>query len=167
MTAERAEEMLRLYKSYSGRCAYLKEVLEVLRNEERLSTAELENTLLAGKGVASDGMPHGTTVGNPTERAAMMLISGFVSVDIAELQKRISEYEAEYRQKQLVVVFVDSWLAGLTVKERWMIERSYFDGLTYREINAMYREQFGGECSKDSLRRIKKEALEKIFDMSK
>jgi len=113
-----------------------------------------------------DGMPHGTTVGNPTERIALMLATGYTTEDVIELQGNIEKLEAEYCQKKIVVRFVEAWLKGLTEKERWMIERAMFDGMTYREINAKYREAYGDSCSKDLLRRLKKDALAKIYEMA-
>ena len=62
---------------------------------------------------------------------------------------------------------MDAWLKGLNRKERWVIERIFFDGMTYREINGQYREIYGEPCSKDSLRRLKNTALEKIYQMAK
>lgn len=159
--------MLKLYKPYYGRCNYIKNALEALRAEERMMIADHRDDLLNGSSPPSDGMPHGTTVGNPTERVAMLLVTGHVTDEITALREEIRKLEAEYSEKHFVVFFVEAWISGLTTKERWMIERSYFDGMTYREINAQYRAQFGGGCSKDSLRRLKKDALAKIFDMAK
>ena len=106
-------------------------------------------------------------MGNPTERIAIMLATGIMTDDIAAMNKEIAALEAEHREKSLVVYFVQAWLKGLSAKERWMIERCYFDEMTYREINARYREEYGENCSKDLLRRLKKDALAKIFEMAK
>ncbi len=167
MLPERAEEMLKNYRTYTGRCGHLETVIAELKSEITVMQADARSDLLNGGGKQPDGMPHGTTVGNPTERIALMLVSGFVTDDIIAARKQIEELEQELRTKRITVTLVEAWLTGLTAKERWMIEKSYFDGLTYREINQRYRETFGDACSKDSLRRIKKDALAKIFGMAK
>lgn len=167
MLPEKAEEMLRNYKAYLGRCGYILAATEGLKTALKLAEAEARYDLMNGGAKQPDGMPHGTTVGNPTERIAMMLVTGITTDDIATVKKEISELESEYRAKSLVVCFVDAWLKGLSTKERWMIERSYFDGMTYREINTHYREEYGESCSKDLLRRLKRDALTKIYEMAK
>lgn len=167
MMPEKAEEMLKLYKPYLGRCGYIKGALEALHEEERIMVADHRDDLLNGTAPPPDGMPRGSTVGNPTERVAMMLVTGHVTDDITEIRREIRKLEAEYQEMHFVLLFVEAWISGLPAKERWMIERSYFDGMTYREINAQYRAQFGGDCSKDSLRRLKRDALDKIYEMAK
>lgn len=166
MLPQRVEEMLKEYRACLGRYSYLDVLIEELRDTEKFIQTEDRMELIQGKGKDMDGMPHGSTVGNPTERAAIALVSGYVSSDLAELRKEIAKLEAERNQSYKVVLFVDAWLKGLTQKERWIIERIYFDGMTYREINAQYRETYGELCSKDSLRRLKNTALGKIYDMA-
>lgn len=166
MMPEKAEEMLKNYKAYLGRCSYIKAVIDELNADIKVMELDARDDLINGSGKQPDGMPHGTTMGNPTERIALMLVAGIVTDDIAEVKKRIATLDAEYRAKSLVVCFVEAWMKGLAAKERWMIERSYFDEMTYREINARYREEYGENCSKDLLRRLKKDALTKIYDMA-
>ena len=167
MMPEKAEEMLKSYKGCLGRCGYIEAFIEELRASIKYAEAEARDDLINGSGNQPDGMPHGNTMGNPTERIAIMLATGIVTDDIAAMQNDIAKLEAEHRAKRIVVIFVESWLKGLAAKERWMIERCYFDEMTYREINAIYREEYGETCSKDLLRRLKKDALAKIYEMAK
>lgn len=167
MMSGKAEEMLKNYKAYLGRCSYIEAVIEGLKVSIKIAEADARDDLINGSGKQPDGMPHGTTMGNPTERIAIMLATGIMTDDIAAMNKEIAALEAEHREKSLVVYFVQAWLKGLSAKERWMIERCYFDEMTYREINARYREEYGENCSKDLLRRLKKDALAKIFEMAK
>ena len=166
MLPERAEQMLKDYMPFVGRCDSLRVMVRSLKREIDLRMAEM--ALDNGIGAQNlDGMPHGTTVGNPTERYALMFVSGYVPEDVKQLRQTIEQCEAEIREKEITVMFVDAWLKGLTAKERWMIESVYFNRMSYNEINPRYREEYGESCSKDSLRRIKKEALAKIFEMAK
>ena len=83
MLPERAEEMLKDYKACYGRCGYLREALEALRMDEKAMMAEHRDDLITGTAKPPDGMPHGTTVGNPTERIAFMLLCGHITQDIS------------------------------------------------------------------------------------
>ncbi len=167
MLPQHVDDMLRDYRACLGRYSYLDVLIEELRDTEQFIELDDRAEIIDGKGKAMDGMPHGSTVGNPTERAGIALASGYVSANLAELRDEIAKLEAERNRNYKVVLFVDAWLKGLNRKERWIIERIYFDGMTYREINGKYREIYGEPCSKDSLRRLKNTALDKIYQMAK
>lgn len=166
MLPQHVDEMLKEYRKCLGRYSYLDVLIEELRDMEQFIEMDDRAEIIAGKGKAMDGMPHGSAVGNPTERAGIALASGYVSANLVDLREEIAKLEAERNQNYKVVLFVDAWLKGLNRKERWIVERIYFDGMTYREINGQYREIYGESCSKDSLRRLKSTALDKIYQMA-
>lgn len=167
MLPERAEEMLKNYKFCLARCEHLKAVIDALKKDIEAAETEAQEAFMAGKSASDlDGMPHGTAPGNPTERIALMLLSGYITDDVAQMREELARLEQEYGQKSVVVTLVEAWLKGLSSKERWMIERQTFDGMTYKEINAAYRQEYGETCSKDLLRRLKKSALEKIYQIA-
>ena len=166
MTVERIEEMLKTYRAEVGRCGHLQMEIELLRKEIEADKAGMAGDL-AGPGaqVISD-MPRGTSVGNPTEKLGIMLASGYISDEIREKEARLSELQAEYNERHKTVVYVESWLAGLPERERWMIETQVIDGVIWREILTQYPEKFGEYRSKDTLKRIRDKALDMIYDMS-
>jgi hypothetical protein len=167
MLPQHVDEMLRDYRTCLGRYSFLDVLIEELQDVEKLTEIDNRAEIINGKSSAMDGMPHGSTPGNPTERAGIALAAGYVSKELAELRSEISKLEAERSQNYKVVLFVDAWLKGLNRKERWIIERFFFDGMTYREINGLYRELYEEPCSKDSLRRLKNAAMSKIYDMAR
>lgn len=166
MLPEHAEEMLYSYRENIGRCEYLRTMRRQLEREIEVGTAMAAEDLVKSGGQAMDGMPHGTTVGNPTERMGILLASGYEPQYIQEVRKELAECLDELRRKERAIMFVEAWLAGLTEKERWVIEKAYFDRLTYNEINVKYIELYGQCRSNDSLRRIKRRAKAKIYAMA-
>lgn len=166
MKPERAEEMLREYKGCVGRCGYLKKA--ILEAEADIATWErsLAADLANSGGVNMDGMPHGTAVGKPTERMALALAAGYEPGDLKEAKERLMNMIRELREKEMVVVFVEAWLSGLTEREKWLIEQLYFEQQTYAYIISSLRSKHGVNTSKDGVRRMKKAALEKIFEMA-
>ena len=82
------------------------------------------------------------------------------------LFERLTEMIRELREKEMVVVFVEAWLSGLTEREKWLIEQLYFEQQTYAYIISSLRTKHGVSTSKDGVRRMKKAALEKIFEMA-
>lgn len=167
MTPERADQMLHDYKTFLGRCNYLEKLIEGLEREMRIWQHNLAADVASIGAQNLDGMPHGTKVGNPTERYGLMLASGYTPEGLEELRKQIRAYKMERKEKLITVTFVEAWLGGLPMKQRWMIERQIFDGMTYAEINTLYRQTFEEPCSKDTLRRLRKDALANIYKMAK
>ncbi len=62
--------------------------------------------------------------------------------------------------------YVDAWLCGLNTREAWVIRHNVIDNLPWRETVRLYQQEFGVYYSKDSLKRIKEHALEKIYRMA-
>ena len=164
MLPERADEMLKDYKHWLARCEHLRAVIEALKADIETAEREGQEALITGKSASDlDGMPRGNAPGKPTERIAMMLVSGYTTADVTALHRELKRLTRELEEKEVVVTLVEAWLKGLTAKERWMVERQVFDEMTYREINAAYRQEFNETCSKDLLRRLKRSAMEKIY----
>ncbi len=167
MLPERAEKMLIEYRRNVGRCASLEVAISELRDKIVQRKAAMISELAGPGSQRLDGMPQNPTPGNPTERAALLAASGYIPEDVALMEREVEEKEAEAGRLRISVRFVEAWLNGLTSRERWIIESQLIDGATYRELNFLYRKQFGEECSKDSLRRLKREAMKKIYEMAR
>lgn len=166
MLPERAEQMLKDYKTCLGRCEYLKALIPGLKSEAEIWHKYLAVDLARNTETEMDGMPRGNNVGNPTERLGIMLASGFTPSGLKELEEEISRYEQELSEKTMVVHFVEAWLHGLTDKERWLVERQVIDGAYWRQIIVEYKEKYGEEYSREGLKRMKTVAMGKIYDMT-
>lgn len=166
MTAERVNEMLHNYREYLGRCKHLE--IEIAQAEKALksSIATAREDAAAPGGQNLDGMPHGTTVGNPTERIALMFADGRYPKYIEDIAADLKELKEEYRQKSPTVVFVEAWLLGLTERERWIIEQQVIDGVTWRELASQHEKLFGEQRTKEGLKKLRARALEKIYRMA-
>ena len=166
MTPDRVDAMLAQYREYSARCAYLESRMDLLTKQlKSREGAALEDAALGG-GVNYDGMPHGTSVGNPVERIACMFADGYVSEDIKLMQWELDELGREYREKSIVVIFVDAWMRALTPKEQLVIRSKVFDALSWKEIAYACNKEFGRVYSRHGLIRIRNEAMEKIYKIA-
>ena len=166
MLPEKAEQMLKQYKECVGRCGYLRKAIQEAEADIELWKHSMAAELANSGGQNMDGMPHGTSVGKPTERMAMMLVSGYTPAGLQEAEELLKEMQKELREKEVVVIFVEAWLSGLTERERWLIEQLYFEQQTYAYVISALRTVHGISTSKDGVRRMKKVALEKIFQMA-
>lgn len=166
MTLDRVDEYLKTYRHEVGRCGHLRQEIEALKADIWRAKENLVSDLVGPGAQEITDMPRGTTVGNPTERYGVMLADGWVTEEIQEMQNKLGELEAELETRQKTVDYVESWLAGLPERERWMIEMQVIDGIIWREILTMYPEKFGEYRSKDTLKRIRDKALDMICDMA-
>ena len=166
LTVERVEEMLRSYRAEVGRCGHLLMEIDILKTEIEREKSRLASDLAGPGAQVITDMPRGTTMGNPTEKIALMLAGGWVPEEIREKEAKIGELQSEYDERHKTVVFVESWLNGLPERERWMVETQVIDGVIWREILTQYPERFGEYRSKDTLKRIRDRAMDMIFDMA-
>ena len=166
MLPERVDVMLHNYREYSGRCKYLENLIPMLEEEVVKIKSKMASDLVSIGGMNLDGMPHGTGVGKPTERAGVLLADGYQSDQMIETQERIKNAKEEYKEKLPTVVFVEAWMKGLTERERWIVENQVIDSVTWREIIAQYHIKFGEPRTKRSLQMLRDKAMDKIYELA-
>lgn len=166
MTIERVDEMLKTYRFEVGRCGHLRKDIEVLVSDIERAKRGLASDLVGPGAQEITDMPKGTTVGNPTEKYGLMLAGGWVSDEIREMENKLAEMQAEYTERKKTVDYVESWLNGLSERERWMVETQVIDGVIWREVLAQYQEKFGEYRSKDTLKRLRDRAMDLIYDIA-
>lgn len=166
MTRKKVDEMLKAYRFEVGRCGHLEAEISQLEKAIRQAMATMDEDVTAVRPQQLSGMPHGTTVGNPTEKLGIMLASGWVPDDILEMQAELKETKQEHEQRYFTVLFVSAWLNGLPERERWIVEHQVIDGEYWKEVVCKFKTAFQEETSKDSLKRLKQRAMEKIYQMA-
>ena len=166
VTHEQVDQMLSQYKNCKGRTGHLE--LEIARRR-----AELErriNNLVAEAAtetpVREEGMPHGTGVGNPVERIVLKYADGYIPDDLRAEMEELKSAERELHDKQMVIAYVDAWLSGLNDRERWVIEKNAIENYCWREMVDKLRKEFGEIRSKDSVKRLRDRAMEKIYSFA-
>jgi len=159
-------QMLGAYKGHVGRIEYLSSKIDHLRHDiARSRGCSAED--LSGPAPMNYGSVRSGNGESITERAGIMLADGYVSADAQEMEQTIVLLQAEHEAKQREIACVNAWLHGLGAKDAWIIERFYFDGMTYAEIGHCCKAEFGSEYSKFVLRRMRKDALDKICEMAR
>lgn len=167
MAPEKVDQFLKDHKMTVGRHKYLVSMIEELKSQAEDWKKNLAEDIVSLGGQVIDGMPHGTTVGNPTERFGIMLASGFTPEGLKELEQEIRKLEKEAHDKEVSIRIVEAWLDGLTEKERWIVEKQVIDGMYWREVVSEYHRQYGEEYSKEGLKRIRDGAVSKIYRMAR
>lgn len=166
MTPEKVDQLLRDHKMTVGRRKYLENVIEELKMQAEYWKNHVADDLVTLGSQVVDGMPHGTTVGNPTERFGIMLASGYTPDGLKELEAEIRNLESEEHERAVNIRIVEAWLDGLTEKERWLVESQLIEGMYWRQVVSEYHSKYGEEYSKEGLKRIRDIAIAKIYRMA-
>lgn len=82
--------------------------------------------------------------------------------EIMTIKKDIKKWESEKIQLEKDIVEIDAALDSLTKEEQFIIQMFYFEKMIWRKIESTYELSFKFFKDEDTLKRIRKDALEKI-----
>lgn len=163
MTKTEVLEMLEGYRCAVGRCGHLEvEITELIKYIQVALNNRAEDAA-APHAQQISGMPRGSGVGNPTEQIGIMLASKHVPDYIRNMEAHLKELQTERDECARTVSYVEKWLAGLTEKEHWIVSHKIIDGDPWRVCIRDYEKQYGEAVSKDTLRRMRRQALSAIY----
>ncbi len=163
MAPEKVREMLRDYRGYLGRCKHLEKVISTLEHDIASAERNLISDSVSIGGQNMDGMPHGTSISNPTEQVAVRIASGYKPDYLVKMETELKEVKDEYNEKVVTVIFVDAWLKCLPERERWVIENQVIDSVSWRELVCQYPIKFGETRTKRGLQLMRDKAMERIY----
>lgn len=167
MLSEMVDKLLAGHRENVGRCLHVEAEIVRLKGELKAAEQNLALDMSTAHNYELSDMPRGTAVGQPTERIALKLASGWKPDYVEALEQQLAAYEAEHAERKLNRLFVEGWLEGLPERERWLIETQVIDGVYWRDVLIRYRQKFGVDVSKDTLQRVKAQAMERIYEMAK
>lgn len=167
MTLDRIVTILKEYKICVGRCSYIKVEITRIEREIEVIKRDTAETLASPKPRQISDMPRGTQISNPTEKYGGMLADGYKTAEQISLEQKLTELNEEYEDKIQTVNYVNSWMSGLTERERCVIKANVIDSMGWKETVYAYRGKFGEDVSKDTLKRLKDKAMDKICEMAK
>lgn len=119
----------------------------MVRLEEKIAEMEAEDGLGS---VNMDGMPHGTTPGNPVERMALAR---------AALHEHLVNLRATLKQRELEIqTFIDS----VELEDvKWIMEMRFVDGLGWHDIASEWEDKTGKYADRTTLaKKVRKYLLE-------
>lgn len=167
MMPDQVDEMLKGYRAAKGRSAHID--VEIDRLRDKLSrTIEADRRELADISAQQySAMPHGSECGRPTEEKGIRLLGMKMSEEARRITAQMEELEQLRQRQRITVLFVEAWMQGLTDKEQWLIEKQTIDGVSWKEVSRHYTSAFGHNATMDSLKRMRRIAMEKIYAMAR
>ena len=165
MKAEQINEALSSYLERVARCEYLENEIkllhEILEHEEKImvnDSVSLSQELT--------GMPHGTSISDPTGKLGLKLACGFESWSVKQIKEEIKKLTDEYNNQKYWVAFVVAWLKCLTEKEKMLIELKYIQKLSWDEIISRYQRAYGQKYGKSGIKVLVQKSIEKIYGIA-
>lgn len=167
MLPDQVDEMLKGYRAAKGRSAHIDVEIERLRDKLNRTIEEDRRELADITGQHYSSMPHGSDCGNPTEEKGIRLLGMKMSPEACCIRDQLEELEQLRQRQRITVLFVEAWMQGLTDKEQWLIEKQTIDGVSWKEVSWHYTSAFGHNATMDSLKRMRRIAMEKIYAMAR
>ena len=165
MTQEQVDIMMRDYKTNKARCEHLR--IQLLELETNIR-AEIE------KAIAEDSihaqqysdLPHATDITRPVEELVMKYLGGYTPPLIQSMREEHKTLTQEHECCASCVGYVDGWMIALGEREQKVIRLQVLEGLFWRDILVTISKQYGNIFSQSGLRKIKRNALKKIYTIA-
>jgi len=158
--------MLREYSKAKAQCACLAVRIVELEGQIRRRAQSLAADAATDSPAPPDGMPRGSGTGNPVERVGIRLADGWEPADLKKQRAEMDQLEARLETLSYRVHYVDAWLSGLTPDERTLITWQLIEGRQWRALIEEWEKRTGEFTTKDTLKRIKYQALDKIEEIA-
>ena len=163
-TRETVLELLTQYNANRARVGHLRLEIEKLRATIEYILANIEAVQSPLKAQVITDMPHGTSVGDPTAELAVKIADRRVPSDVNTMRQEIRDYEEELKTKNQDASYVDAWLKALNTGESWIVVHRIINEETWTDVLYAYQNGFGHYASKSALNRLKKRAMQKIYN---
>ena len=166
MSPQRFDELLSNYRSMKARYAYLNSQIVMLERYLAICEGEMiEDKVSMSQAIT--GMPHGTTVGDPTGRLAMDIASGEVSVFVKQILEDMERVKAEIGKIEPDLKAVEIVLKALGERELAVMEMKMMDNMSWSEILESMNNRYSNSYSKRSLQRLLERATDKAYEIIK
>ena len=166
MSPQELTEILKNHRSTKARFAYLSSQVGMLERFLKICRSEMiEDQVTMSQSIT--GMPHGTTVGDPTARLALDIASGKVTPFVEQIEAELTEVHAEMNRIGPKLAVVECVMGAVNEREWLLIEMKAIDGLSWAEILKEMNQRFNGVYSKRSLQRLYDRAFSKALEIVK
>jgi len=166
MKPEQIEEMLGKYRVQKARYALLRSRLDELERILRVCENSMVSDLIS-LSQAITGMPHGSSVGDPTGRLAINLTTGTVSDFVKQVREEIMVVTQEAARLMEDLRVADIVISAMTEREREVIEMKIMSGMDWGEVLSEMNRRHSNSYSKRTLQRLYSRAIERAEEVTK
>lgn len=163
MNKNEVNAMIDNYKIYKSRKLYLERKLENSKNLLRKSKDKMIVDMISISPCIGNIPPSQSNTESQVEKIAIKLADGYTTNEIKELCNNIKKLESEIYDLSTNTGYVESWLFSLTEKEKFVFIIIEFEKYTVDNALEKYKNRYGENISSSTLKRIKKNAYDKIY----
>ena len=162
----RIEGLLHDYRVTKARYAYLRARLDMLAEVLSKCEAEMVSDCMS-MSQAITGMPHGSSVGDPTCRLAIDIASGKKSEFVKQIQAEIDDTQREAARLMEDLRVADIVISSMTDREREVVELKIMDDRDWDDVLLEMNKRHNNSYSKRSLQRLYSRAMDKAEEVTK
>ena len=163
MTEEKIKKMLSGYRAAQGRLRQAEFDVADLKSHLDAARRQAVEEAAMPKAQNLDGMPRGTTPGDPTGRIGTALADGKIrDPEVAALEKKLRDAQEAAELLRNDIAQMDNWLYCLLERELMVVNRKLIRGDSWPEVAKCYAKRFGDEMSERSLMRMLDSAIYQI-----
>ncbi len=128
-----------------------------LQRELSIMQKDRLETLAGPRAQVVSDMPHGTTVGNPTEQAALAMIEDAPGEML--LKAQIAEADMQITELTERCAIVEAWMRMLNDREKYVVENRVVKRLPWAYVRRGYAGMFGIDLAERQLSTLEKSAF--------
>lgn len=152
MTEDEVRQRLTTYRVERAALDGLTVSRRGLQRELSIMQKDRLETLAGPRAQVVSDMPHGTTVGNPTEQAALAMIEDAPGEML--LKAQITEADMQITKLTERCAIVESWMRMLNDREKYVVESHIIKRLPWAYVQRGYAGAFGMELTEHHLNRL-------------
>lgn len=166
MDEKQIREMLSGFKVKQGKVKHLQKVVDDLTRQLEKAKAQAAADAAGPRAIVIDGMPHGTSPGDPTGRIGAALADGKVKdAEVNRLTHKLTEAQEELALTKSDLDYMENWMYSLMPREFLIVNCRLVLGMTWNDVSAQYVKDFGDEMSERTLSRMLDRAIHQIWLM--
>lgn len=165
------EKALREYREKKARIAILELELEGLKEELKLSTGftETDEETILGMTFKRDISSNNVSSGNNSSKTERVAIKYKNEQDklrspksLDKIYEQIRQKDGEKKRLQEEIQPIKIAIAGLSEKERLIIDEKYIENNSWYIVGQRYKERFGVYIAERTCKNIKQEAFDRL-----
>lgn len=166
MQPKEVDKLFAEYKSNKARYNHL--YLEAMDMTVRIN-AETRHALAndAVKAQKYSDLPASGKISKPVEDLALRYVDGYVPDSLGNWMRESEAMWAELRDLDISITYVDTWLEGLSVKERAIVTAHEINKRSWADISSTSAREYGVHLGVSALQMIKRSAMKNIYAIAR
>ena len=164
MTEADIKKMLGGFKVKQNKARHMEKVVADLERQLEKAQADAAEEAAMPRAMVIDGMPRGTSPGDPTGRIGAALADGKVrDEEVERIRHQLKDAKDELALLKTDIGYMETWVYSLMPREFTVVNCRLVLGMSWGEVGREYQKDFGDEMSERTLSRMLDRAIHQIW----